>query len=283
MAAPRIRPMEDADVLAVDDVAVAAFGDLNARLGEMPYAGAPATMAAVRLRHLLATDPGGAWVAERDGEIVGAALALVRERVWGLSLFAVAPGAQSTGIGRELLARAWAHGDATGFLILASRDPRALRAYVRLGLDLHPALDAAGVPRGVTMPDGLRPWEPADAAWADPLARRIRGAAHGSDLGALLEAGMTITVLPERGYAAARGNDLRLLVAADETAARALIDGHLAAVGDEHVTVQWITGAQQWAFRACVDAGLGFHSHGAVLTGGQLGPLHPYLPSGPYL
>jgi hypothetical protein len=32
-----------------------------------------------------------------------------------------------------------------------------------------------------------------------------------------------------------------------------------------------------------VDAGLGFYSHGAVLTGGQLGPLHPYLPSGPYL
>jgi GNAT superfamily N-acetyltransferase len=283
MAAPRIRPMEDADVLAVDDVAVAAFGDLNARLGEMPYAGATSALAAVRLRHLLATDPDGAWVAERDGEIVGAALALVRERVWGLSLFAVAPGAQSTGIGRELLARAWEYGDATGFLILASRDPRALRAYVRLGLDLHPALDAAGVPRGVAMPEGLRPWEPADAAWADPLARRIRGAAHGSDLGALLEAGMTITVLPGRGYAAARGNDLRLLAAADESAARALVDGHLAAVGDDHVTVQWITGAQQWAIRACVDAGLGFSSHGAVLTGGELGPLQPYLPSGPYL
>jgi GNAT superfamily N-acetyltransferase len=240
-------------------------------------------MAAVRLRHLLDTDPGGAWVAERDGEIVGAALALVRERIWGLSLFVVCPAAQSSGIGRELLARAWEHGDASGFLILASRDARALRTYVRLGLDLHPALDAAGVPRGVTRPDGLRAWEHEDAAWADPLARRIRGAAHGADLRALLEAGMTITVLPGRGYAAARGNDLRLLAAADEAAARALVDGHLAAAGDGYATIQWITGAQQWAFRACVDAGMDFSPHGAVLTGGALGPLHPYLPSGPYL
>jgi GNAT superfamily N-acetyltransferase len=283
MAPPRIRPMEDADVFEVNDVAVAAFSDLNARMGEMPYAGASPAMAAVRLRHLLATDPGGAWVAERDGEIVGAALALVRERIWGLSLFVVSPRAQSNGMGRELLRRAWDHGDATGHLILASRDPRALRAYVRLGLDLHPALDAAGVPRGVAMPDGLRPWEPDDAAWADPLARRLRGAAHGSDIGALIASGMDITVLPGRGYAGARGRDLRLLAAADEEAARALVDGHLAAAGGEHVTVQWITGAQQWAFRACVDAGLGFSSHGALLTGGDLGPLHPYLPSGPYL
>jgi GNAT superfamily N-acetyltransferase len=283
MAPPRIRPMEDADVLAVNDVAVAAFDDLNARLGAMPYAGASPAMAAVRLRHLLDTDPGGAWVAERDGEIVGAALALVRERIWGLSLFVVSPAAQSAGIGSELLARAWGHGDASGFLILASRDPRALRSYVRLGLDLHPALDATGVPRGVTMPDGLRPWEPEDAAWADPLARRIRGAAHGADLPALLEAGMTITVLPGRGYAAARGSGLRLLAAADEAAARALVDGHLAAAGDGRATVEWITSAQQWAFRACVEAGMDLSPHGAVLTGGALGPLHPYLPSGPYL
>src|SRR5690349_14964474 len=210
MDRPRIRPMTDDDVEEVDEVAVTAFADLNARMGDLPYVGAPRTLATIRLRHLLATDPGGAWVAERDGRLVGAALALVREGIWGLSLFVVLPGEQSAGTGSELLRRAWGHGDASGHLILASRDPRALRAYVRLGLDLHPALDASGVPRGVAAPDGVRPWQLEDAAWAHPLARRVRGAAYGSDLDALLAGGATISVLEGRGFAAARGRDLRL-------------------------------------------------------------------------
>jgi GNAT superfamily N-acetyltransferase len=276
--------MDEHDVLAVDDVAVAAFSELNARMGAQPYAGAPPAAASVRLRHLLETDPGGAWVAERDGEVTGAALAFVRERLWGLSLFVVAPGAQSGGIGRELLARAWRHGaEAHGFAILASRDPRALRSYVRLGLDLHPALDATGVARGVSAPAGLRPWEPDDAAWAEPLTRRLRGAAHGGDLEALLEAGLLATVLPGRGYAFARGAGLKLLAAADEESARTLLADHLARAGAEPVSVEWITSGQQWAVRACVEAGLELQAHGALLTGGDVGPMRPYLPSGPYL
>jgi GNAT superfamily N-acetyltransferase len=276
--------MDESDVMAVDDVAVAAFTELNARMGAPPYAGAPPAAASVRLRRLLDTDPGGAWVAERDGEVVGAALALVREGLWGLSLFVVAPGAQSGGLGREQLARAWEHGrDARGFVILASRDPRALRAYVRLGLDLHPALDACGVARGVTAPAGLRPWEPADGAWAGPLTRRVRGAAHGGDLEALLEGGLLATVLPGRGYAFARGTALKLLAADDEDAARILLADHLARADGEPVSVEWITSAQQWAVRSCVEAGLELRAHGAVLTGGELGPMRPYLPSGPYL
>jgi len=284
MDAPRIRPMDDSDVLAVNDVAVAAFTELNARMGAPPYAGAPPPAAGVRLRRLLETDPGGAWVAERDGEVTGAALALVREHLWILSLFVVAPGAQSGGLGRALLARAWEHGaDAKGFAILASRDPRALRSYVRLGLDLHPALDASGVARGVRPPAGLRPWEPGDAAWAEPLTRRVRGAAHGGDLDALLEAGQLATVLPGRGYAFARGTALKLLAAADEDAARILLADHLARADGEPVSVEWITGGQQWAVRGCIEAGLELHAHGAVLIGGEVGPMRPYLPSGPYL
>src|SRR4051812_40631353 len=57
----------------------------------------------VRIAHLQRTDPGGAWVADDDGEIVGVSLALVREGVWGLSLFGVHPEHQSRGIGRRLL------------------------------------------------------------------------------------------------------------------------------------------------------------------------------------
>jgi GNAT superfamily N-acetyltransferase len=280
----RIRPMEDRDIAAVDAVANASFADLNARLGVPPYAPAGAAAAAIRFRRLLATDPGGCWVAELDGGVAGAALALVREGLWALSLFVVEPGAQSAGIGGELLTRAWAYGaGADGHVILASRDPRALRAYTRLGLDLHPALDAHGHPRGVSAPGEVRAWEPGDRVWADAVARRVRGAAHGDDLDALLAAGTSLAVVPERGYAAMRNGSLKLLIAADEEAARALLDTYLAGVGDRAVDVQWITSAQQWAVRACVDAGLDLCAHGAVMTGGRLAPLTPFLPSGAYL
>jgi hypothetical protein len=135
----------------------------------------------------------------------------------------------------------------------------------------------------MTAPAGLRPWEPGDTAWAEPLTRRLRGAAHGGDLEALLEGGLLATVLPGRGYAFARGTALKLLAATDEEAARTLLVDHLARAGTEPVSVEWITSGQQWAVRACVEAGLELHAHGAVLTGGDVGPMRPYLPSGPYL
>jgi GNAT superfamily N-acetyltransferase len=281
----RIRPMERSDVHRVDAVSSAAFADLNDRVGAYPGPSSDPSASAVRVGHLLATDPGGAWVAEgEDGALCGVALALVREGVWGLSLLVVLPDVQSQGVGRELLARAWAYGEgrAHGFVILASRDQRALRSYVRLGLDLHPALNAAGRPRGVSAPAGVRPWQEGDRAWADEVGRAVRGGAHGDDIGALLAAGATASVLPERGYAVSKGGAVRLLAAADEEAARTLLQAQLAAAADG-IFVDWLTSAQQWAIRACIDAGLALDISGAVLTGGELGPMRPYLPSGAYL
>ena len=89
-------------------------------------------------------------------------LAILREGVWGLSLLVVRPDAQSSGAGPGAARRARAR-TATARAaasILASRDPRALRAYARLGLALHPALDGAGVPRGVARGRGVRPGQP---------------------------------------------------------------------------------------------------------------------------
>jgi GNAT superfamily N-acetyltransferase len=280
----RIRPMEDRDVDGVIAVATAAFADLEARQGRPPAPPSDRARAAVRHRRLLATDPGGAWVAEDGGAVAGAALALVREGVWGLSLLVVAPHAQSAGVGRELLARARAYGDgARGFVVLASLDPRALRAYVRLGLDVHPALAAHGRPRGVAAPHGVRGWRAEDRAWADPLGRALRGAAHGEDLDALAAGGARLSVLPGRGYAAVRDGGLSLLAAADEDAAATLLAAYLAEVRDGDASVEWLTSAQQWAVRVCVDAGLELRADGAVLTRGELGSMSPYLPNGAYL
>ena len=57
-----------------------------------------------RIEHLITHDSPGCWVAEDDsGEVVGAVAALRRERLWGLSTYAVRPGIQATGIGKQLL------------------------------------------------------------------------------------------------------------------------------------------------------------------------------------
>ena len=130
----------------------------------------------------------------------------------------VSPDAQSSGVGRELLARAREYGDdARGWIVLASRDPRALRSYARLGLDLHPALAARGRPRRVTPPPEVRPGTLADLPLTAEVDRAVRGAAHGDDIAALLESGSELLVLPERGYAVIRdGGVIRLLAAHDE-------------------------------------------------------------------
>jgi hypothetical protein len=49
------------------------------------------------------------------------------------------------------------------------------------------------------------------------------------------------------------------------------------------VTVDFLTAGQDWAVRACLDAGLALSPDGPFFTGGDLGPLRPYVPSGAYL
>jgi GNAT superfamily N-acetyltransferase len=125
--------MTAADAPAVHELAVGAFNDLDERFGR-PLPPPPATPEAayIRFRHLVASDPGGAVVAERDGQLLGASVALIREGIWGLSMLAVRPGAQSGRIGSSLLSRALEYGaSARGGIILSSDDPRAMRAYPR--------------------------------------------------------------------------------------------------------------------------------------------------------
>jgi GNAT superfamily N-acetyltransferase len=278
-----VRPMEPRDVDDVFRVSVAAFADLERRMGVPEEPAPPIGAARIRMGRPLATDPGGAWVAERGGAVVGAAQAIVREGLWGLSLLIVRPEAQSAGIGRELLARAWDYGrDARGWIVLSSGDQRAMRSYARLGLDLHPSLVARGRPRAAVADPAVRPGSADDLPLTEAVDRGVRGAAHGGDILALLEAGGRMLVLPDRGYAVMRGDELRVLAAFDDDAAAALLRTCFAEAGGE-VTAEFITGAQQWAFAPCLDAGLELHPWGAVFLGGDVGPFTPYLPNGAYL
>lgn len=291
----RYRPMTAADIDAHRAVSTRAFDALAAQQGSLdPFEHpAPSGPAARRTRrHLLATDPGGAWVAEdADGAVVGVAMAIVREDVWGLSSLVVQPGLQSAGVGRELLRRALAHGDGgrLGALIVASSDPRALRAYGQAGFTLQPSIKAAG-PLRIERPPEQPDWiEPARAgahdAAMEEVSRAVRGASHGCDAEQLRAAGeLHVAAGGERGFVWHDRGVVRLLAARDDDAATALLWRALAATPPRAPAhAAFITGAQQWALRVALDAGLRLTVDGAVCVRGAPGPLAPYLPSGAFL
>src|SRR5215467_5302384 len=98
-----IRPMRENEADEVFALAVTTFDALSHAEGKPPE---PAPdPAEVRPRHanLVRSDPGGCWVAEEEGRLVGCAIAIMREGIWGLSLLIVHPDRQSSGLGRELL------------------------------------------------------------------------------------------------------------------------------------------------------------------------------------
>jgi len=278
--------MRDKDARAVHDVSVVTFTDLEARFHHPPSPPPPSNVPLVRYQHLIETDPGGAWVAEEDGRVIGAALAIDREGMWGLSLLVVLPDHQSSGIGRALLERTleYAAGGRRGAIILASPDHRALRAYARAGFEMHPCMDAEGRPEVSEVPGGVRDGDDRDLPLTEAVDRAVRGAPHGSDVAAFMRAGRRLLVVPERGYAVLGPESIHLLAALDEEAARDLLLAGLAAVpAGTNYRVEWITSAQQWAVRPVLDAGLVLKPGGAVCVRGDVGPFTPYLPSGAYL
>jgi GNAT superfamily N-acetyltransferase len=241
-----------------------------------------------RVAHLQRNDPGGAWVAEAGGAIVGMALALVREGIWGLSLFAVARDHQSRGIGRELLEAAFGHGaDARGHLILSSESPAAMRRYARLGLELRPCVSAAGIVDRTRLPaaDGVVDAGPDGIPVADAIGRAVRGAGHGMDLQVSIhDPGARLLLYEDRAFALVRKDRLSLLAGLDDAAATRVLNAALAATPPgASVSVDFLTAGQDWAVRACLDAGLALSPDGPFFTGGELGPLRPYVPSGAYL
>ncbi len=282
------RPMEAADLLAVHECNVRSFTALDLRMGRPDPGPEPELEPSlIRLRRLLDSDPAGAWVAERGGEVAGAAMALLREGMWGLSLLFVDPSAQGLGAGRELLARARGYGDgARGWVILSSVDPWAMRAYARLGLAMHPSVSAAGLPQSVELPADVREGGPDDLPLTEAVDRAVRGAARGADVLAMLEGGNQLLVAPDRGYAILRGGEVRLAAGFDEAGASAALRGALARIAAEgrEAYVNWLTSAQGWAVHVCLDARLELRADaGCVFLGGDVGPFHPYLPTGSYL
>jgi GNAT superfamily N-acetyltransferase len=268
--------LEDAD--RVDDVAYGVLGHHRPARDQAERK----ARALLRFARYLELDPDGQWVAEIEGVVVGSANAILREGMWGLGLFAVAPEHQGRGVGRRLLDAALAYGDgARGGWIMSSEDPGAMRRYALAGFDLRPCVAAAGMLR--TDLSHVEVDESGDLRHAEPISRAVRGASHGDDLAGLLDGGARLLTLPG-GFAIHEDGSVRVLAALDEDTATRLLRACFArAPRGATVQVDLLTAGQDWAIRPCLEAGLALSPGGAVFVRGDVGPMRPYVPTGAWL
>jgi len=242
-----------------------------------------------RYRHFLEHDPEGAWVAVDRDRVAGVALALAREEVWVLSLFAVDEEYRNEGVGKALLDRALLYADGcSGAMIAASRHPAAMRRYALAGFALEPTLMASGTVRRESLPSGLKTREggKSDLELTSRVDRLVRGSAHGPDLEFMLRTGSRLLVADdpeEYGYAIVREGSPALLAATTPQTAADLLWSCLAHDDGADIEVHWITASQNWAIPVVLEAGLSLSPAGPICVRGELGPLTPYIPSGPFL
>jgi GNAT superfamily N-acetyltransferase len=286
------------DVAVVERVTAIAFHDLSVTTrpanwpAPEPRSAERAERWIRRLTHMLDHDQPGCWVGEDDsGTVVGAAAALVREGMWGLSTFAVRPGAQTRGLGRRLLASALtsAPEESPGF-ICSSHDPRAIRLYRLAGFDIHPAMLLWGRLRRSAIPalDHVRDGVAEDVDFLDSVDRATRGHAHGVDHPVMMEE-FRLRVVERgsgsRGYAYHQpGGGPYLLAATDRYAGSTALWDAFAACDDEaEADAHNLTSAQAWAIDIGLSAGLELHSHGYLALRAMAPPARPYIPSGHFL
>jgi GNAT superfamily N-acetyltransferase len=279
------------DVPAAERVSADAFHAVDLRLAPRgapaPERRSPAGSASWirRTSRFLDTDPGGSWVAEDDSGIAGFATSVVRERLWILVAFAVRPGSQGAGIGRQLMACAQAYGQRCDRgMLAASDDALALRRYHAAGFALHPQMLFEGKVDRSAVPavNGIREGTPDDQEWLDDLDRALRGAPHGPDHAALAEMCRLVVTAERTGYAYTSGGGTYLLAARDEATARRLLWDCLASAEDDDFAVSHVSSANMWAARVALDARLTMRTEGFLGVRGMAPPVN-YIHSGPLL
>jgi GNAT superfamily N-acetyltransferase len=132
---PIVRPARADELQRVQELIVGSINDLTGRHGF-------GAMASVRPASFqlfsFDEDPGGFWVAENDGDLVGAAFSWSCGDLWFLAELFVSPTMQGSGLGRELLQRTLRHADRAGAktraLITFAFNTVSLGLYLRHGL-----------------------------------------------------------------------------------------------------------------------------------------------------
>jgi GNAT superfamily N-acetyltransferase len=234
-----------------------------------------------RVRHLVTTDPGGCWVAERDDELLGIVVSFVREKMWLLASYAVVPEAQGLGLGRALLQPALDHGrGCLRGMFNASSDPRALRRYHAAGFTLHPQMFLRGTPDRTRIPvvEHVREGTAGDIDLMDSVDRQTRGAAHGRDHELLISQFRLVVCETSSAHGYAYVDDGVVLLAATDRRTGSMLMWEAIASGDE-VLVGHITPENSWAVDVGMDARLELHQEG-YLALRRMSPPKPYLAHG---
>lgn len=281
-----VRPMAVEDVDAVMAVVTAANADQVARgvLPQPPPRTAEQTAAIRRANvRFIERDGPGAWVATREGSVVGMAEAIRRDNFWGLSMLFVHPENQSRGVGRALLEATLGYAQGAGVrMIQSSPDPRAMRRYAKVGLAMHPTAEISGSPDRTSIPAGL-PGRDGNADDLELVASvevvlgrsRTEDVAFGLELGDRLD---VVEVNGRRGWVLWQPGRLTMLGATDEGTAATLLWRYVAQTGDKAV-VFGLTAAQNWAFDVAHEARLTLRVDGAMFINGMAVP-GPWIPSG---
>jgi GNAT superfamily N-acetyltransferase len=295
MAEVLYRPMRPDDVALAEHVSGVAFLELDLRTfprdlpdpeprGEDHRAGWIR-----RTRHFLTTDPAGCWVGEDAGEMVGFATSIRREGTWILATYAVVPGQQGRGIGKQLLDLALTHsrGCLHGMLS-ASDDPRAVRRYLLAGFRMHPQMFLSGTVDRSAIPvdtgTRVREGTAADTDLMDSVDRGCRGAAHGPDH-ALMQ-GIFRCVVSDTtagsGYAYLNPGGAVMLLAASNRRTAAKLLWSAIADGPAEQSISHVSAANDWAIEIGTAARLGLRTSGYLALRGMKPPT-TYLHNGALL
>jgi GNAT superfamily N-acetyltransferase len=288
-----IRPMRPDDVAAAERLSAESFFELDQRTFQRgrpdpelrPASGAGNWV--TRTLHFLETDPGGCWVAEDDSGMVGMATSFVRDKTWCLATYAVRPGLQGRGLGKQLLEAAMHHGrGCLRGMLSASSDPKAVRRYRLAGFSLHPQMFLTGKVDHTAIPviEKVREGGSSDTDLMDSIDRQVREAAHGPDH--QLMQGMWRSIVSDTttgsGYAYLDEQGRVALLAATNRRTAARLLWTALADGGEEQTVRHITVANEWAVDIGLAARLELHTEGYLALRGMKPPA-PYVHNGALL
>ena len=296
MSELQIRKVRPEDLDEVWRVHVASSSDLAVRRGRPARAAGEPVSADTRAA--LASDPDGYFCAVEDGQIRGMVSALVRGRVWYLSMFFVLPGDQGRGVGRALLERALVYGEARGTevrCVWSSLDPRAQARYVMAGMAPRWPIyrlegDAAAVARlgarvGLEQRARILPCDPVTA---EKLIAEVFGHSRADDLAHWRGDG-GVAVAIERGgelaaFAYRRGERIGPAAGRDETALlRAVAAAAAAGASSGRSVTMRVPGACASLLETLVSCGFRIGDPTLFMASRLFGRPELYLPSGPIL